>query len=299
MFHVERHKRKLKIIFFNMENEEKEAILLCKDHTVSGEVFQLHHDKKYEMLVTFPRPDLSKLSSYYKSEDYISHTDAKRSLFEKIYHLVKKYALRKKVNQINSFAYTSKYLLDIGAGTGDFLLAAKNNKWNVFGIEPDISARALATKKGIHLEENTKELPDHNFDTITMWHVLEHVPDISFQMKELKRLLKTNGTIFIAVPNYKSLDAKTYKEFWAAYDVPRHLWHFSQASISKLMNEYQMKVEKILPMKFDAYYVSLLSEKYKNKKMNFFTAFYNGFKSNMAARRTNEYSSLIYVVKNA
>ncbi len=131
-----------------------------------------------------------------------------------------------------------------------------------------------------------------------MWHVLEHVPDLDFQIKELKRLLKPTGTLIVAVPNFKSYDANYYQEFWAAYDVPIHFWHFSKKAIELLFQKENMKLSKVLPMKFDSFYVSLLSEKYKTGKMNYFSAFFVGLRSNWKARRTNEYSSLIYVLKN-
>ncbi|MCY1240886.1 Methyltransferase domain protein [compost metagenome] len=132
-----------------------------------------------------------------------------------------------------------------------------------------------------------------------MWHVLEHVPNLEDQIKELKRLLKPNGSIIIAVPNFKSYDANHYKEFWAAYDVPRHLWHFSKTAIHKLFQKENIELVKILPMKFDSFYVSLLSEKYKTGKMNFVKAFFVGLKSNWKAKRNFEYSSHIYVLKSA
>jgi 2-polyprenyl-3-methyl-5-hydroxy-6-metoxy-1,4-benzoquinol methylase len=131
-----------------------------------------------------------------------------------------------------------------------------------------------------------------------MWHVLEHVPDIHAEIKELKRLIKPNGAIVIAVPNFNSYDANHYKDFWAAYDVPRHLWHFSRQSIKVLFEREKLQLIKTVPMVFDAFYVSLLSEKYKTGKMNFVSAFIIGLKSNWKARTTNEYSSHIYIIKN-
>jgi len=268
-----------------------------KDFSVSKETFDLHYNPEYDMLITFPKPTLEKLPSYYESEDYISHTDGKRSFFEKIYQLVKSYALKNKLKIINS--YSSKgSLLDIGAGTGEFLLAAKKDGWQVNGIDPSEKAKKIAESKGIEFSNSLESLPDHSFDIITMWHVLEHVPDLNKQILELKRLLKANGTIFIAVPNFKSFDAKYYQEYWAAFDVPRHLWHFSKKSIKLLFQEKDMKLVDVLPMKFDSYYVSLLSEKYKNGSMNFVKAFWVGFKSNQFAKSKKEYSSHIYVVKN-
>ena len=132
-----------------------------------------------------------------------------------------------------------------------------------------------------------------------MWHVLEHVPNVENQIAQLKRLLKPHGTIFIAVPNFKSYDANYYGNFWAAYDVPRHLWHFSKTAIQKLFAKQNLKLIKILPMILDSFYVSLLSEKYKTGKMNFVKAFYIGLLSNIKAKQNLEYSSHIYVIKNS
>lgn len=268
-----------------------------KDNSVSKEVFELLHDEDLDMLITSPQPKGTELSKYYESDDYISHTDGKRSVFEKAYHFIKNIALKNKLSLVNSLQKKGK-LLDIGAGTGDFLLTAKNDGWNVIGVEPSEKARLIAAKKGIELKP-VADFDDHSFDIITMWHVLEHVPDLQNQIKELKRLLKPNGAIIIAVPNFKSYDAKYYGEFWAAYDTPRHLWHFSKTAIKKLFQNENIELVKILPMKFDSFYVSLLSEKYKTGKMNFIKAFFIGLKSNWKAKEKFEYSSHIYVLKNA
>lgn len=269
-----------------------------QDHSVSNENFELLLDSDLQLLKTHPQPALENLGSYYESEDYISHTDAKRSLFEKIYHIVKSYSLKKKVGLINSYHKEKGNLLDIGAGTGDFLVTAKVAGWQTKGIEPNENAKNLAISKGISFENSIESIENQQFDVITMWHVMEHVPDVEYQIKQLKRLLKSNGTLIIAVPNYKSFDAQHYGKFWAAYDVPRHLWHFSRTSIEKLVSRENMKLEKTLPMIFDSFYVSLLSEKYKTGKMNFFSAFWIGLRSNLKANRSKEYSSHIYVIKN-
>jgi len=138
----------------------------------------------------------------------------------------------------------------------------------------------------------------HSFDVITLWHVLEHLPKLEEHISIFKKLLKPEGAIIIAVPNYKSYDAEYYKNYWAAYDVPRHLWHFSERSMSNLFSIEKMKVVKILPMKFDSFYVSLLSEKYKSGKMNYLGALKIGWLSNFKAKKSGEYSSLIYVIQN-
>ncbi|GAA4273251.1 class I SAM-dependent methyltransferase [Aquimarina gracilis] len=279
------------------EKQNANVFMTCKDYSVSGEDFQLLYDSNNDMLFTSPKPKDQDLGKYYESEDYISHTDAKRSVFEKLYHLVKVYSLKKKVTLISKLNNGPGKLLDIGAGTGDFLVTAKSRNWLVFGTEPNDQARKLAKEKKMNLDSETKDYKDATFDVITMWHVLEHVPDLQSQIKELKRLLKPNGHLIIAVPNYKSYDAQFYKSFWAAYDVPRHLWHFSKKSIQKLFANEKFNLESVLPMKFDSFYVSLLSEKYKTGKMNFLKAFSVGLRSNLEGNRTKEFSSHIYVLK--
>jgi len=282
-----------------MIDNTRKIYLTVKDYTVSGETFGLYRDEKMDMLITFPKPNENDLHKYYESEAYISHTDGKSSFFERLYQFIKRFALKKKINLLNELHPNKGHLLDIGAGTGDFLALAKSNGWNITGIEPSEKAKTIAGKKGVVFAASTDVLEKDSFDVITMWHVLEHVPDVEKQIRELKRLLKPEGTIIIAVPNFRSYDAKYYRRFWAGFDVPRHLWHFSKKAIKQLFIKEKMKVEKILPMKFDAFYVSLLSEKYKTGYMNFFKAFYIGLKSNYKAKKRFQYSSLIYVIKNA
>ena len=279
--------------------KDKQLFLTVKDYSVSGETFQLLYNKELEMLETFPQPSLAELPKYYVSENYISHTDSKRNLFEKAYHVIKGITLKRKLNLINTVSEVGKKLLDIGCGTGDFLQIAERNHWTVSGVEPNAEARKFANAKSNNVFDVDEliNFEEHSFDVITLWHVLEHLPNLEQQISIYNKLLKPKGTLIIAVPNYKSYDAHYYQHFWAAYDVPRHLTHFSQASISKLINGFGLKVVHTLPMKFDAFYVSLLSEKYKSGKMNPFKAFLIGSRSNWKAMRSGEYSSLIYIIK--
>ena len=292
MFHGEQYCFMNKKIDFY---KDLKPYVSCKDYMVSGESYQLGWNAQFDMLVTTPLP--KDLSIYYKSEEYISHTDTNKTLFEKVYQGVRKYTLKRKLRLINSLQTSGKSLLDIGAGTADFLKICKDNDWSVEGVEPSNEARTIASKKGIQLNENLNEIRSQKFDVITLWHVLEHVADLETYIHKLNSLLKDNGRLIIAVPNYKSYDAKYYHSFWAAYDAPRHVWHFSKNSISTLFSLANLNVEKIRPMKFDAYYVALLSEKQKTGKMNPITAFRIGFLSNWKAIRSKEYSSLIYILK--
>ena len=284
-----------------VKENSKHSFLKVKDHSVSGEYFQLIENAEYGFLETTPQPTAEALPDYYKSEDYISHTDSKRNLFENVYHVVRKISLKQKLKFINKCISDEKTLLDVGCGTGDFLQVAKQNKWKVSGIEPNAQARTIANNKTdnsvFEIDQLLKFQPA-SFNVITLWHVLEHLPNLEEHVQVFKKLLKPNGTLIIAVPNYKSYDAKYYKEFWAAYDVPRHLWHFNKKSISKLVSIVSMEVVKIKPMYFDAFYVSLLSEKYKNQNMNFLRGSLVGLLSNLKSIKTKEASSLIYIIKS-
>ena len=281
-----------------MTDNAKKIYLTVKDFSVTKETFGLYRDEKYDMLVTFPKPNLEELPSYYESEDYISHSDKKTGLFSMIYQFVRGFTLKNKLNIIEQFQSNKGTLLDIGAGTGHFLDLAQKNKWKVTGIEPNDGAKKIASEKGISFMDNVESIESNSFDVITMWHVLEHVYDLEEQIHQLKRVLKKNGTLIIAVPNFRSYDAKYYKRFWAAFDAPRHLWHFSKKSIKKLFQDKNMIVVEMLPMKWDAFYVSLLSEKNKKGYMNFFKGIYMGFRSNYKAKRHFQYSSIIYIIKN-
>ena len=275
--------------------------ITLKDHLVSGHSFELLLDPSLEMLYTHPKPAENTLESYYPAAGYISHTNQSKSLFDVMYHIVRHVSVRRKLRLINPFKSKHATLLDLGAGTGFFLRAAQKQGWHVKGIEPNATARRIANDK----EPNTvfdinslSELPLGSFDVITLWHVLEHLPDLEKDIKKFKDLLKPNGRLVVAVPNFKSFDAEYFKAFWAAYDVPRHLWHFSQESIPKLFSKVQMSLESTHPMRMDAYYVSMLSNKHKFGSHKFLSSLHTGFLSNLKARNSGEYSSLIYVLKN-
>lgn len=202
-----------------------------------------------------------------------------------------------KTRLVAGYANNNKSLLDFGAGTGDFLLAAQKNGWSVEGVEPNHDARMRSREKRMELHRDMGALPKKQFQIITLWHVLEHLPDLENQMAQLIGRLEENGTMIIAVPNFNSYDARHYREFWAAYDVPRHLWHFSRTAIERLFAKHGLKVVQTKPMVFDAFYVSLLSEKYKTGKGNFIRAFLLGLLSNMNGWLTKEHSSIIYILQ--
>ena len=268
-----------------------------KDYFLTGEKFEIYEDSETEVLYTLPQP-IENLGKYYESENYISHTDGKKSIFERFYQIAKSINLNNKLELINKIA-NGKKILDYGCGVGDYLEFMQKNGYDVLGMEPNDSARKIAQSKIGKDKVVSTELEQINekFDVITLWHVLEHIPNLNEIIAQLKNHLTENGTLIIAVPNHQSYDAKYYGEKWAAYDVPRHLWHFTEDSIRKLFNNFGMKIESVHPMKLDAFYVSLLSEKYKGNKLGFLNAIRVGIQSNMKAKKTGEYSSLIYTIK--
>lgn len=282
------------------DSEESAPFMVCKDYTVSRETFNVVQCGSCGFKFTNPRPEEDKLGEYYKSEEYVSHSNTKKGFINFTYHMVRKYTLLKKLQLISKYFKTGN-ILDIGCGTGEFLNVCKNAKWNTTGIEPSPDARKMAIKNynlNVKEEIEIKNLEKESYDIITMWHVLEHVPGLNERIEDLKRLIKPNGIIIIAVPNCNSLDAKVYKEHWAAHDVPRHLYHFTPKDIESIFKKHGLKMFRVLPMVFDSFYVSMLSEKIKTGKTNLFIALWNGFRSNLSAIKSGKtYSSQIYLIR--
>jgi 2-polyprenyl-3-methyl-5-hydroxy-6-metoxy-1,4-benzoquinol methylase len=276
-------------------------LLTVKDHSVSQEEFVVWQCSNCSLRFTQNVPDEASIGSYYQSSDYISHSNTSKGFINQIYQKVRNYTLAQKARLVIGETVKQGRLLDLGAGIGAFLNAMKQKGWEATGIEPDAGARQQAKHLfNIELKETNvlDQLPESSCDAITLWHVLEHVHQLHSYLERLKRLLKPNGTIFIAVPNYESLDSSVYKLYWAAYDVPRHLYHFTPKAIHILMKEHGLKVVDQKPMWFDSFYISLLSSKYKNGKTNWFGAGLTGLRSNMKALFNKNYcSSIIYVIK--
>jgi 2-polyprenyl-3-methyl-5-hydroxy-6-metoxy-1,4-benzoquinol methylase len=276
-------------------------VLQVKDYTVSGELFTIAECKSCTFRFTQDVPDENTIGPYYKSEDYISHTNTAKGFINRLYHAVRKRTLagKRKLVEENTRVKAGK-ILDAGSGIGSFVNEMKQHGWEATGLEPDADARKVA--KDLYDLELTDagqfyKLPAGYFDAITLWHVLEHVHDLSTYIQQLKALLKENGRLFIAVPNYTAADAVIYKEYWAAYDVPRHLYHFSPQSMKILMKNNGLKILRYKPMWYDSFYISLLSSKYKNGKTNWLVAFWNGLRSNLAAISDNtKCSSVIYII---
>jgi SAM-dependent methyltransferase len=240
------------------------------------------------------------LGKYYESPEYISHSGSNKGFINGVYLKVRQYTLLKKLQLISKYFKTGR-ILDIGSGTGEFLNVMQSAKWDVFGIEPGNVPRETSKvnyKLRVEDEDYLQNLADESFDVITMWHVLEHVPDLNKRVEDIKRLIKKNGIIIIAVPNCSSPDALKYGRDWAAYDVPRHLYHFTPKDIRLLFSNHLLKVDRVLPMPFDSYYVSMLSEKIKGSSLGVLRGFLTGLRSNLQAMNSGEkFSSQIYVIR--
>jgi 2-polyprenyl-3-methyl-5-hydroxy-6-metoxy-1,4-benzoquinol methylase len=285
---------------FGCGGKEFKKHLSLKDYFLTQEDFNLFRCSICGLLYTLPRPAANKINSYYESEEYTSHNTNQSSLKNVLYKLARKKALNRKLGMIQNHVSKGS-MLDIGSGTGEFLEHCKNRGWEVIGVEPNDTAREKAINSyGLKIMDNKalKELPKGSYDVITMWHVLEHIEDPLAQVKLNHELLKPGGLFVLALPNYESWDANHYGKFWAAYDVPRHLYHFTRESVQYLSDKTDFNIEEILPLKLDAYYISLLSEKYMNKKPNYIMAAKIGWKSNHAAKMGKfGYSSWVYFLK--
>lgn len=270
------------------------------DFAVTREKFSLKNCHKCGTLATSPQPDQNTINQYYQSDTYISHTNKSESSFlSLVYGLARKFSLKRKRKLIEAYS-TGKSLLDLGCGTGHFLSEMKKAGWSVQGVEPaDIARQQAEAKLKQMVFKSLHEAGGNSFSVITLWHVLEHLPHPDETLKQCYNLLEKKGLLVIAVPNYKSHDADYYKEYWAGFDVPRHLWHFNQDSMRMILERQGFSVKKNLPMKLDSYYVSLLSEQYKQPKKSTFAkyacAFKTGALSNHKAKKSGQYSSLIYL----
>ena len=276
--------------------------MLVKDHSVSKETFEIWQCSVCKLRFTQDVPDESSIGRYYKSPDYISHSNTRTGLINKLYHLVRNYTLRQKKRLVSKRTGLNKgSLLDIGSGTGAFAAFMKKNGWAVTGLEPDAETRQNALETydmALMPSEGLFQLTPQSFNAITMWHVLEHVHDLHGYLGQICKLLKPGAVLFIAVPNYTSADATKYQEYWAAYDIPIHLYHFSPASMRKLLAIHGLKVKSIKPMWFDSFYVSLLSEKNKTGKSQLLRGFSEGLMSNFKTLSDKSMcSSLIYIAE--
>ncbi len=271
-----------------------------QDHHVSKTWYALKRNAEHGYLMTCPKPLDEDLLNYYPENNYLSHQAVPYSFLEKFYHLMRSLAMIPKKIIVKRLKINNKRLLDVGCGTGFFLKSMKKLGWQVFGVEPNKAARLAAnrlTENAVFDNEQAFEWENSSFDLITLWHVLEHLPNLEKALKNLYRLLDDQGRLIVAVPNHLSYDAKYYNSYWAAYDVPRHLWHFSKDSIVSLLSTHEFELVRTYPMWLDAYYVSLLSETYKEAHLKWLKAIWFGSISNIKAMFTGEWSSRVYVFK--
>jgi 2-polyprenyl-3-methyl-5-hydroxy-6-metoxy-1,4-benzoquinol methylase len=277
-------------------------VLTVKDYTVSGETFPIAECGQCSLRFTQDVPGATDIAPYYKSEDYISHTNTSKGLVNRVYKFVRKNTMVRKRRWIEKYTTLRKgKMLDLGSGVGTFVHEMKERGWEVTGLEPDVDARKAAEQLyDFKLADITQfyQLPKSSFDAITLWHVLEHVHDLGAYIQQLRDLLNEKGKLFIAVPNYTSLDAQVYQECWAAYDVPRHLYHFSPQSMKWLIENNGMKLLQYKPMWYDSFYISILSSKYKNKRTRWIGACWNGLRSNLKAMQdVKKCSSVLYIIE--
>lgn len=283
-------------------SKDLSAFITCKDYLATQETFDVIRCKSCGFAFTqdFPSEDI--IGRYYDAPEYVSHSDTHKGIINTLYHWVRKISLKSKAKIVMKYApVKAGKLLDIGSGTGYFLNKMKERKWIVTGIEKSEAARTYAKQKfdiDCQDSEYLYEIPCQTKDVVTMWHVLEHLQRLNSVMEHLQKILKDNGTVIIALPNKNSVDAAYYKEYWAAYDVPRHLWHFSPADFTHLARRHKFEVIDIKPMYFDVFYISMLSEKHKGTTLGSLIGLMKGgiFYLRSLGNK-NKCSSLIYILK--
>ncbi|MDX1685481.1 MAG: class I SAM-dependent methyltransferase [Saprospiraceae bacterium] len=280
--------------------KDQSEYLTVRDHSISGEDFHIARCKNCGFSSTKDAPSQEKIGKYYESEDYISHSDTTKGLIDRAYHWARSFMLRKKKNWVESQCQEKGELLDIGSGTGYFLNEMKKSGWDVTGIEINEKARRFSQEEfdvRVYEPDQLHEFTERSFDVISLWHVLEHVHEINAYWDLFSRLLKEDGVLMIAVPNIQSIDSKYYGAYWAALDVPRHLWHFRPEDIVRLAKNHGFQLKNMTGMPLDALYVSILSEKYKQHPSAFVRGVGIGLWSNLRARGAAQMSSVVYVLK--
>lgn len=274
----------------------------CKDHFATGEEFGICECHACGFVFTQNVPDEKEIGRYYESQDYISHSNTKKGFFNKVYHIVRTIMLHRKVNLIEKLTLLKNgKVLDYGAGTGYFARAMAKEGWEVTAIEKSPQARELSLKEfkfEMLPEEYLSKIGNKEFDVVTLWHVMEHIQELDMFWDELYRIIDDTGIAVIALPNCKSYDAMKYKENWAAYDVPRHLWHFTPNTIMRWGEKHGFILERQITMPFDGFYISMLSERYKGSRTASIRGIWNGLMGWLATSTHREASSsIIYVFR--
>jgi SAM-dependent methyltransferase len=274
----------------------------CNDHFISRKDFVIFKCSNCGFLFTQDYPEESEISAFYESEEYISHSDTSKGFSNKLYRIARTFMLGRKKVLIEKMSGVIKgKILDIGSGTGYFASMMKEAGWQVKGIEINEKARNFSASN-FNLEVDPPDrittYESNSFDCITLWHVLEHFHDPFKYISEIYRLLKPGGVCVVALPNSSSYDAKSYKRFWAAWDVPRHLWHFQPATFRIFSEKSGFILENLKILPLDVFYISLLSERYKGSGMAFFKAMSKAsFFAFMSVFNRNRSSSVIYILR--
>ncbi len=290
---------------------EHVKVMTCKDLYASGEEFDLYKCKNCSFLFTQNFPAEAEIGKYYDTPDYISHTDTRKGIMNKIYHQVRQRMFKEKAEIVGKgLPYKGGNLLDIGSGTGYFInYMFQQSDWEAIGLEKNKEAREYAKKKfkvevyGT-MEEVMKSLDDGDpsglipINVVTMWHSMEHIENLNETWETIDKLLEPEGKLIVAVPNHTSIDAQKYGNMWAAYDVPRHLWHFTPETMKKFGEKHGFVLTEQYPMPFDAFYVSILSERYKKSFFPFLQGMLSGTSAWLRSRKHPELSSsIIYVFR--
>ncbi len=273
--------------------------MTARDHLVTGENFTIVKCENCGLLFTNPRPEDDDLPGYYESDEYISHSNQTQSFTDRLYKVARYFTLRQKCRIIEKHHHNhDKTLLDVGCGTGHFLQHCQHKGWQISGMEPHSPAREKAARlTGTNIYANLNAIKSQQFAVITLWHVLEHVTDLWATMQRLHELLREDGLLVVAVPNHQAYEASKFGPFWAAWDVPRHLYHFDRHSIGRLFAAYKLELIATLPMWLDSYYISLLSNQYATGDKKLLNSFITGSLSNIYAIKTGNFSSLIYLFR--
>ena len=272
------------------------------DRLVSQDTFDVWLCDQCGFRFTQDVPDEQEIGKYYESPDYISHSDTEKGLMNHLYHLARRLMLTAKAGHVTrATGLRQGWLLDIGSGTGYFAHLMTEWGWTVRAIEKSPQARQFAQERfGLKSDgdEAFVTLEDKSFDCITLWHVLEHLQNLDEMGENLNRWLKDEGAVLIAVPNHLSTDARHYGAHWAAWDVPRHLWHFSQTTMQLFAQKHGFKLIKTIPMPLDGFYVSMLTEQRLGHSMSFLRGLWQGCLAWVSSWGHKERSSsLIFVLK--
>ena len=285
MFHVE-----------PMSKAKKYKILQATDHLVSGELFSIYWDPKHHRAWTEVE-HLDSLNAYYESSDYISHRSDPDSLISFFYVWARRLMLNYKYALLKKHLQPNSYLLDIGCGTGSFLSFMKKKGFDVFGVESNTRARKICLENNIEVKTSESELSGLGFDTISLWHVLEHLPQPESSLATYRDLLKPTGILVIAAPNFESHDRIHYQNDWAALDVPRHLWHFTPKGLISMADKSGFDLLQKKALVLDVFYICYLSEKHRGKSFPFLRGLFKAAWFSFRACFSGKHSSCVFVFR--